>query len=560
MRMIIKQLLLEHNCQNRCLLLLAFHLYTWYAYSQTLNPLDFGLKEAKNGIERFHILELCHTEAVSKGADVSYQGVDEIILEVPIDAKPIPLSRNTDFCGVHIRIANNSKDMTLFELTNTKRYVKINGSELCKGTRLSDEVSRSGAHMLVVQDDSLWVYRRKNKSYGAVRRDILCIENGIVRNNPVADYSTISSRPIVYVVDKDTKDVDFGNLSFERDASSTMKTFLVRFINVHGITLHDICIQTPTLNDLYGDRAIYVENATNLSLNAIRIEGTYSQPNHSGYGVELNNVYDLHVNRMYARSNWGIFGNNNIHKAVLTDCDINRFDIHCYGRDVKSVRCKYSDMYNQFSSIYGKVEFEDCEFSNFRPVLMESSYNAYTPFDISFKQCTFNMNEKNNYLVTLLGLEEAHNSRPELSRKALPNITIKDCVVNLPDGLKEWYVVNTGKVRYKETLDYMSHITINGLTINQPSNFDLFSTEVTTTTPLKVLIENMYEVKDGKCKKYIMPHATVDDKATVKCNGKAVRRKTPMDSFVSSRAFPLAVGSMLLAGCLCAQRRMKCAA
>ena len=87
----------------------------------------------------------------------------------------------------------------------------------------------------------------------------------------------------------------------------------------------------------------------------------------------------------------------------------------------------------------------------------------------------------------MIGLPEANNLRPELSRKALPNITIKNCTVNLADDMKEWYIVNTGKVTYKESLDYISKIEVNRLKINGNVDYKLFSTVLETTKPLKVV-------------------------------------------------------------------------
>ena len=226
----------------------------------------------------------------------------------------------------------------------------------------------------------------------------------------------------------------FKNLKFVRTDKSKHKTFLLAVENQANVELSNIHIITPESNK-NDDAAIQITNSAMVELNDITIEGTYSQKNKWGYGVKLDNIYDLRIDRMYARANWGVFGTNNINKATLRNCDINRFDIHCYGRDVRCYNCKFTDLYNQFSSVYGDVYFENCTFTNFIPMLIESSYNAYTPFDLTFKSCTFNLTASKNYLMTLSGLEAAHNSRPELSRKALPNITIKNCTVNLADDV-----------------------------------------------------------------------------------------------------------------------------
>ena len=508
----------------------------------TINPLNYGLLEAKSSVERYNVLAACHKEAYITGAAVSYQGINLIEIEIPKGAIPMPLTITTDFCGVTLKIFNENQDVFLFEMINDRCKVDISGRDLHKNARLYKQEFITGCHMLMVQDDSLWVYRRRNKNYGAKRRDMLLVKNGVVQNEPVCSYDTPSSKPSVFLCNADFSGVRFGNITMIRDSCSTKKTYLVHFANVYNLVLSNINIITPNPQKLYADRVICCENVFKMCLNNIRIEGTYSQIDKYGYGLDFNNIFDLRVNQMYARSNWGIFGMNNVNCTTLKDCDINRFDIHCYGKDVKAKGCIFNDLYNQFSSVYGCVEFKDCVFNNFIPVLIESSYNAYTPFNITFTKCLFNMNSKRNYLINLLGLEEEHNSRPELSRKSLPNIFIQDCTVNFIENQRElvsnkgvpmWYVVKTGNVRYKETLDNISYITIDGLSVSQSCEFDIFSNELCTTKPIYVIIKNMYTNCEDKCEKYIMPYATVDRKASVICNGKVVCRKTLVD-----RIFP----------------------
>ena len=211
---------------------------------------------------------------------------------------------------------------------------------------------------------------------------------------------------------------------------------------------------------------------------------------------------------------------------LLTDCDINRFDIHCYGKDVKSVRCKFSEFYNQFSSVHGIVEFNNCEFYDFIPVLLEPSFNAYTPFDLIFQECTFNMTKKKNYILTLSGLEEKHISRPELARKSIPNIEIRDCIVNLQLGVTQWYIIHTGKVDYKESLDYMKNVKIHNLLVNcyKYSRFDFFNTPVLCSESVRLSADRMYiKVREHIKRKYSILASNMTNNAIVDVNGKRIR-------------------------------------
>ena len=58
----------------------------------TVNPLQFGLNEARTGAERYYVLQKTHNEAVRLGAGVSYAGIKDIELDIPSNAKSLPLT------------------------------------------------------------------------------------------------------------------------------------------------------------------------------------------------------------------------------------------------------------------------------------------------------------------------------------------------------------------------------------------------------------------------------------------------------------------------------------
>ena len=173
----------------------------------------------------------------------------------------------------------------------------------------------------------------------------------------------------------------------------------------------------------------------------------------------------------------------------MKNCDFNRFDIHCYGRDVSFENCNFVDLYNQFSSVYGLISFKKCTFTNFRPVLIESSYNAYTAFDVKFEECVFNFDAEHYSVIDFSGFGKEINSRPELREKCLPNVTMKECSVNLIDGQKTWYVYNTKKTKdFDGDFSYISKVVIEGLSTND-------NTAKMETFSLKVKTENNVELK-----------------------------------------------------------------
>lgn len=449
---------------------------------QTVSPIDYGLRTARNGKEIYDVLLKCHQDAVKRKCGVSYEGIKELILEIPNEAKSIPLTSYTDFANVRLKVKNTYKNIELFRLSQNLTAIKnVKGKDIDSGDLSEYPELSMGRKLLVIEDENPWVENRKGYDYGAIRMDIMLVKDGRATNKPIMKYGTATSKPKAAFCEVGKEKTIIKNLLFIRDASSTKKTMLVDLRNLYNVEIANVLIETPNNDEIYGDAAIQIRNCVDVTLNDITVRGTYSLYNHFGYGVNLNNVYNLKVNRMYARAKWGVFGTNNMNTVTLRNCDINRFDIHCYGRDVKSVNCKYSGLYNQFSSIYGTLSFNKCTFTDFTPVLMEPTYNAYTPYDIVFKNCTFNLTKKRDYIFTFSGLSDVENSRPELRRKCMPNIVFKNCKVNIADDVKTWYLVRTGKVDYKGMLDYVSEITMKNVRVNGEADFIISTIDLKTS-------------------------------------------------------------------------------
>ncbi len=193
---------------------------------------------------------------------------------------------------------------------------------------------------------------------------------------------------------------------------------------------------------------------------------------------------------MFARAKWGVFGTYCLQDVILKDCDINRFDIHCYGKNIKAEGCRFTGMYNQFSSVYGYIAFDNCVFTDFTPVLIESSFNAYTPFELSFKRCKFNFNKQHNYVLTLFGVPQQENERPELKQKSLPNITMKNCKIRTTDEIEKWYLIWTGGDNWKGRFGHIRSIKITGLKCDKEDGLCLFSEKVKTENSMNVKVNS----------------------------------------------------------------------
>lgn len=117
--------------------------------------------------------------------------------------------------------------------------------------------------------------------------------------------------------------------------------------------------------------------------------------------------------------------------ATLKDCDINRWDIHHYGKDITLRNCTVSNVYNQYSSVYGTITYDGCTFNNCIPHLIDHSYNAYTKYIVRFRNCTVNTGSKYSRLFLFNRNDNLTNPRHELAEKFWPDVKIENLRINI---------------------------------------------------------------------------------------------------------------------------------
>ena len=471
--------------------------------NRVISPLDYGLKAAKTGEERYDVLQRTHQEAERLGVGVSYAGIKKIQLAIPKNAKSLPITHYSDFAGVTFLVENKQKNIYLFAISAELKPVDVRGVDIDNGDFTKYDVLKSGEKLLIINDQTPWVKQRAGHDYGAIRKEVMLLKNGKSGNGPLKSYCTPTTKPAGQYCDvTGAKKIVFRNITFNRSAGSTFKTYLVRISNHYDVELSNITINTPDSPGMYGDRAIRVENSAKILLVDVKINGTYSRGSDGeygkkyGYGISLENVYDFNARNLFARANWGVFGNNNVQLVHLEDCDINRFDIHCYGKDIYCKNVNFVGQYNQYASVYGTIQYDKCIFTDFTPVLNGGSYNAYVEHEVVFNDCVFNATSKKNFLIGIGNVKDAINSRYELTEKYLPNVRIKNMVVNMTGGTGDFFVFY-GKKKVEGTTHVgLSNITIDGLTINSSGGnpvkqMMLSNIEIGTRTPVDCQIKNV---------------------------------------------------------------------
>lgn len=298
-----------------------------------------------------------------------------------------------------------------------------------------------GKFILLIEDMKPWVIQRKNHDYGHQRQDLLLIENGKAVNSVVMPYNNKYSNPSCTYINANSQPLVIKNLNVVRDKWCSYVTYVFNVSGYDGVDVSNVVLKTPE-NNLNGDRAFRVFNSSNVSFVNVTIDGTYSQKDKSGYGISLRNIWNFKAKNLKGNGNWGIFGTNNVNTVTIENSHINRFDIHCYGKDISFYNVEFFDLYNQFASVYGTIRFEKCTFTNFVPVLNGGSYNAFVAHDVVFNDCVFNCNPSKNFFFKLSGMSEGVNTRNELKEKCLPNVTVSNSKLIMSGGVQTFLLFN----------------------------------------------------------------------------------------------------------------------
>ena len=464
--------------------IVLFFIATIYAIANTASATTIVRMPAtiwnhcKNGEDSLQTLASFHNTYANKDITIIYPEKQTIYLTVTNNCQTIRLSKQTDFNGCNIIVRNNCrKNHFLFSLSITQdkaKEIDVKKQDIDNGDFSNYKPLATGKKMLLIEDDTPWVSRRKGYDYGAQRQDILFVQDSKAAGKTTTLYNTPYTSPKCKFLTVDDEEKTIGNLIFTRTPNSTEITNLVVVSRQYNITIYNITIYTPKKNNFTpeeGDQAFYIAHTENVQMRNIVIQNTYSSHNKYGYAINMDNVRNCTIRRLKAEAQWGIFGNNNINNITLEDCDINRFDIHCYGRDITFRNCTFRNTlndintYNQFSSVFGTILFENCRFLHFYPVLHDSSYNAYTEYNLVMRNCYMELDRSHNCIISAGKLENEINSRPELKEKCWPNITI-DRLTLKTNGITDFYLFKPmGGNNYSKKLEHLSDISIRNVSL-----------------------------------------------------------------------------------------------
>lgn len=466
----------------------------------SVSPNEFGLKNAKDGIERYWSLYRTHCEALKLGTDVDYSGIDNIQLTIPQDAKSIPLTKNTNFHGITITVENKAKDIRLFTMMGEMKEILVPQNRL-DGTVFSDIGNwGDGVWLMILEDEIPWVKNRKGYNYGHKRRDVRLIIDGEAKNEAIMPYGNVkTTKPRCLLIKSDKSKKTIENIRIVRTKNSTRKTFCFYISGQNNLFMNNIKIETPWNTGMVGDAAIAVKECTNVRLENIDIDGSYSTKDTYGYCMVIDTSWNVSLKHVRADASWGVFYCSNLNKAYLEDCNVNRFDTHCYGKDYSFSHCYLHDLGMQISSVYGKILYTNCIFRNFEPVCLRLDYNSYVPFDLEIKDCTMHTGPERNRIAYMGRVTDEINNRPELKVKNWPNIKIDGLRIIPDDNTKSIYLYFVGgHVDENYPIQHLDNIDIKDLKIDGDAELYFCNQKVKTARDVKSKIQQARGYKPVK--------------------------------------------------------------
>lgn len=495
--------------------------------SGNVSPFDYGLREATTGEERFQALYRAHVAALGLGVEVDYSDVGTVELVIPSGARSIPLTRNTDFKNTVFKVRNDAAKFFLFSMENVFSRISVNGTQIDAADYSSSSVLSRGLHILKIMDDKHWVDDREGFDHPHDRGDAVLVRDGVGSCTPVASYSTAATLINAEWCPADDSLKSFSNVTLIRDVASTQNCCLVAFRGQNNVLISNVTIQTPSYTGINGDTVIDVRYCTNVLCEDMVFNGLYCEEHASGYGLSFNVTWNTTFRRITSHNLWAAFGCNNMQDSFLEDSDVERFDIHCYGKNITIRNTTLTGKGLPCSSVYGTILCENVKFVDCYLYSMRADYNSYVPFDLVIRDCEYYPTTQNG-LINIGRLDMNINARPELARKCWPNLDIDGLDVHFPvaPSLFSFYLFPDSK-RYDQPIGYISSVKVRDMEYIYSAN-STFRTYV-VTTPVDVENNFLLELDNVR---FLPQGVSGNARVTMNIKGNASSKVTNSKAYV----------------------------
>lgn len=427
-----------------------------------LSPIMFGLFVTNSDSERFDCLYNTHFNAHKTNSKISYEGINEISIEMPQDDRRLLLSYYSDFCGCKI-IVNRQEDEReyLFGISNELHDINIRASDIDSGLFSSYKELQKGIYGLVIKDNNMWSQRIGYTNNDAYRKDILLISNGKALNKVIMPYNNEDSDHICqyFIVNNGLIIKNLNIIITGRNIN------VIDIVNQANIIIENVTIEIPNPISNSGV-SISLHNCCDINIKNLRAYGQNKDTSAYGYNILFDNSADFYGEGIITDNAWHSFGESGgLNGMTLKNCNVNP-DSHYYSKDFHFIDCEFRGTSGNMNNVYGNIIYDNCNFYNYSPVVIDSSYNDYTQFNLIFNNCNYIATDNyHNYLYST-SIRSIENNRNELKKKYLPNIIIKNLYIILP-STQDYFTIYALNNTSSVNLDGNIFVKVDGLKIRR---------------------------------------------------------------------------------------------
>lgn len=437
-----------------------------------LSPIMFGLNSTNDkdsNVYNYKSIFYTYKNANKLECNVKWEDVNKVEMEIPNGFPYITLTQNNDFCNTSFIVTNKSHKECIFKLEKSNDFVQI---DIDKTTLGGSDYSQytyfdNGTYLLSIYDQNIWTHRTDSADDSDFyRKDLIVIKDNTALNLPCFTYNTESSLPYCKYRKISENRFTFKNINITCKDCQYVTNILV-ISGILDIDIDNVKIEIADNNqDLSHGVLFSFLDCANLNISNTSVYGTYDNYGFA-YGFHLQNCTNINIDNLTTiNKNWGVFGTQCLNNVKVSNSNINRFDIHCYGKDITINNCSFKHKYNSISGIFGNVVYNNCQFEYQVPLVYDNSYHVFSPFNLILNNCTFVLNNKDFCVFSMSSSDVTIYDRDEIKEFCLPNICINNLYIKKYDYYDKEGRVVLYKTGYNKDIvaKYISNVKIDGVT------------------------------------------------------------------------------------------------
>ena len=153
---------------------------------------------------------------------------------------------------------------------------------------------------------------------------------------------------------------------------------------IYNIQRCNVRVENVTVLPDYGSSALYrntcelilFTDCSDCELDGFVSTGRPNDPGYSGYGLSIYGGADIRTRNMNGITGWGFTGTNRINGWHVTDCVLNRVDVHDSAHNVFVSNCELHDIGVVYGWGGGILSVRDCRLYNCAAVSVRSDYGG----------------------------------------------------------------------------------------------------------------------------------------------------------------------------------------